>query len=202
MKNVRQTKGFTLIEIMIVVVVIGILASIVAPIVTRAFTGNTNALAFKTVAESMNKSYTMLITEAGTGIATTGSALLGNASNTVLDILVNGDNPTGLVASGYATAYKRSGIKPMIGTITVVTAPTVGVAGAYEISDHTLTYSVAADGTASVSFDDVVTGEIETLFEKYSAGTFDGTVANTSGPIQWTAPSAAGTHTLTIESQI
>lgn len=196
----RNHRGFTLVELLIVITTLGILVAVTAPAVTRSFMGNSQALSYETTFQKLNTSWLVLLLSTDTGYSTANTPLLANSANSVLDILVLGNNPAGVVASGYLTEFEKSGIR-RASYIRTDTAPAVGTPGTYSFDGHAITYSVDSTGIATMTFANVQTSEVERLHEKHSGTTFTPGTANVTGPVQWTAVSG-GTHTLTLQTMM
>ena len=198
----KRQQGLSLLEMIIVIVLIGILATVVFRLFNQGVISGAKQLAYKSIADNITRSYSLIVMDTGVPDSSTSNPLLANTSNTMLDVIANGDNPTGLVATAYTSSFSQSGVKPLNGQISVNTAPTVGTPGVYSYNGHTITLTVSSAGIADVTFNGVPISDIQAIYEKMNPGaTFSSTSAQTTGPVQWSTPSG-GVANLTLEKQI
>lgn len=200
--TMMKQKGLSLIEMIIVIILVGILATIVFRLFNQGVISGAKQLAYKSIADNITRSYSLIVMDTGVPDSSSSNPLLANTSNTMLDVIVNGDNPTGMVATSYSSAYSQSGVKPLNGQVSVNTAPTLGTPGVYSYNGHTITLSVTSAGVADVTFAGVPVSDIQAIYLKMNPGaTFNSGTAQTTGPIQWTT-ATNGVADLTIEKQI
>lgn len=200
-RNFNNQRGFSLAELMIVLVVGGIMIAMFSSTIGLTATTGARAKSLQTAASNIASSWSTIVTQTGISPASASSAILANSSNTVLDIVMMGDNPSGLVKAAYTTAFKNSGVKPLSDIATVVTAPAVGTAGSYKVNDYTVTM-VSTGNKVQISFALVPTNIVQQVYESKMPAAFNASSAVSSGAIQYTAAATDGTHTLTIEQNI
>lgn len=193
----RRCRGFTMIELMAVVVVIGILLSILAPRVMTGGTASARATSLWSFATSGTSIWTGITLKLGVPRTVAGNPMV-RSGNTALDLLVNGDSPSGLVTASYSAGYAAMGVTPLRNSARVTTAPTLGVAGAYTLEGYAFTLQDGPAGSYQYVFQAVPTEVVQSLFEGHGTGTFNAATPVTSGPVQYTA-AANAIHTVTLE---
>lgn len=192
----KKAKGFTLVETLIVIILIGVLASIVIPLVNNFISSKANAQEMMSVSQNVVRNISLMAQTMRAPTTVTGNPLTASGNN-LLDVVVMGDKVTGLVSATYANRYATSGIRSLSDAVIVRTPPTAGTPGVYVIGDSTMSLSNVGNSQIGVVLANVPTDLIETIFEKREGGTFNGTAARTTGVVRWTAP-ASGYHTLTL----
>lgn len=190
-------KGFTLIELMIVIIIIGLLASVVAP----KFMGSTDKAKTTTkwiAAEQISQcisAYTLNL-----GLSSNDPTNIPNfleSGNTMLDVVMGGDVAVIAAADARfnAESLKCEGLKKVLKT---VSAPTAGTPGNYTIDGNRVTVSNGSATEIDVNLDGVSTTEVQAMAFSYGNATaFDSSSAGSAGSIRWSAL-AGTTHTLTI----
>ena len=200
----RNQSGFTLLEILVVMIAIGILVAVVTPtILSGGVSTKSKAQLLNRAATELTNNLAVATNLAGLTVASSGS--LAASGNNVLDILMVGDTPAGVVATTYTNAFAGSGLRPLAEMGKVVSQPTVGTAGSYTIGD----YAVSATSTNCAAksqcwqFAGVPTEVLESLWLDLSTGSFDASTAVTAStaPVKYTA-AANGTHTVTLQKRI
>lgn len=195
----KKQNGFTLIELIIVVAVLGVIAAIVVPYANNVIERRSTARSIQAFSDNAQKSVRALLVSSGTSANVTTSPMI-VAPNNFLDILVAGED---YVAAQYQRSYRDAGVATLDRSITVATAPTVGTAGAYTIRDYPVTISSPSIGVMNVVVSDVPTDVVERLkSDREGDTTFDPAVADTTGAIQYSVADANGNHTLTVQTTI
>ncbi len=194
----RSMKGFSLIELLIVIIVLGIIAAVIYPLVNNQIGSKANAQEMMSVSQNAVRNIALMSQTMRAPTTVTGNPLTA-AGNTLLDVVVMGDKITGVVSATYATRYASSGVRPLADSVVVRTPPTAGTPGVYLVGDSQM--SLVNIGTTGrqigVVLTNVPTALVESIFDKREGGIFNGAAARTTGVVHWTAP-ASGNHTLTL----
>lgn len=196
--QIRQA-GFTLIETMVVVILIGVLAALVATQVGSAVSTGARSKTLYVSAQKIASAWSMIVMQTGVSSNPDGSPLLANASNKILDAIMMGDNPPGLVASAYSSAFSRVGVKPLGDIAELKTLPTTGTAGEYKIVGYPVTFASGGVGFVKIIYAGTPQELAKEVYETYTGNAFDpATVPPATSKVQYSAPAADGSMTLTI----
>ena len=104
MKNAKKRSGFTLLELLIVVVIIGILASFAVPQFNKAMKKARSAEAVQTVGAYLNAEWVYRQENGGGSFTTTNANLLVNEPSTKFTYTITtGNNKATVTAAGNAT---------------------------------------------------------------------------------------------------
>lgn len=189
----RLQRGFTLIELMIVVAVLGVLMIIFGSKIANAFVGSTRATSIAQQAEQIGKNIGMVANSCGTGTDVTNSGqLLSTASAAnMLELTVTGS--TSLLKTAMVSCYNATGVKPMSDITKTGT-------GTFAYESMAVTITGGGNVPLQVAYANVPTELAEQIFNKYnvSNATFAAATANsTDNHIRYTAASS-GVHTVTV----
>jgi len=149
-------RGFTLIELMVVMAIIGILIAVLAPIVKDALSPS-KATGYISAADQINKTWTLITRSCGLSAAVSGSKLPANGK-TVSDVLFGG---VANVATQFQACFGTSQAK----TLTEIAIPT-STAGVYTVQGSVLSLSGGGSaGPLGVTYaavsDDIVLATVQ-----------------------------------------
>jgi len=190
----RNQKGFTLVEVLITIILIGVIAAIVYPLINNFVSSKANAQEMMSVAQNIVRSVSMMNQTMRAPTAITSNPLTASGNN-LLDAVIMGDKVTGIISTTYAPRYATSGIRPMSDAVTITNQPTAGSAGTYTVGDSVISL-VAIPGSTrqlGVQFTNVPTELVQEIFLSREGGTFNGATARTTGVVRYSAVSG-GTH--------
>lgn len=196
----KKAKGFTIIELLLVITVIGILGALLAPYFTNYVQRGATARGIVTFSDSATKAVRNVVVSSGTTANVSTSPLI-TAPNTFMDILIGGGD---YVAAAYERAYRQAGITTLDRSVTTTTAPVAGTtAGVYQIGDYPVTVTSGTTGQMDVVVSDVPSDIVEAIKDDREGNeTFDAATADTTGVLQYTVADANGNHTVTVRSSI
>jgi hypothetical protein len=118
---------------------------------------------------------------------------------TMMDVLMVGRSA---VATTYQTQYDRANMRPLEGEFKVLSRPSGSTPGTYALMSYPVSFVTTGcdTGKVCVLFQDVPSSTVQELAAKYGINNFSAATALTSGPIRYTAASASGFHSVTIEN--
>jgi prepilin-type N-terminal cleavage/methylation domain-containing protein len=190
--NARKSRGFTLVEILITLILLGVVAAIVYPLINNLVSSKANAQNMMSVAQNAVRSVSMMNQVMRAPTAVTSNPLTA-AGNTLLDAVIMGDKVTGLISATYSARYATAGIRPMSDAVTIATQPAAGSPGVYQVGDSNITLTTISARQMGVQFTNVPTELVQEIFTTREGGTFNGGVARTTGVVRYSA-AASGTH--------
>lgn len=198
MRGIRaaKNKGFTLIEVLITLILLGVVAAIVYPMINNLVSSKANAQNMMSVAQNVVRSVSMFSQTMRSPTTLTSNPLV-SSGNTLLDAVIMGDKVTGLITSTYASRYANSGIRPLADAVTIVQQPTAGSAGTYQVVDSTITLVSISSRQLGVQFTNVPTDLVQAIFESREGGTFS-SAARTSGVVRYAAVASGYHPTMTL----
>jgi hypothetical protein len=142
-KNLTKQAGISLAETMIVTVILGALTGL-----SYSQFGSSSALVqVRTTLDASQKiaaNWSYLTQVLGVSVAIgagESQSIIITGKNTALDLVVMGDEPTGILKSVYGAAYLTSGLRPLADLLQVARLPTVAVPGVYAINGFPITLS-------------------------------------------------------------
>jgi prepilin-type N-terminal cleavage/methylation domain-containing protein len=196
MRSLKKTaqKGFTVIELIIVVILLGVLIVIVAGQFTQGTTDSSRAFALYESAKKLGSNWSLLNQSCGTstqligtGPSATGAVVA--TTSTALKVLFEGG--TSQVKPEYAACYTQSNIKPL---------SAIGqrdATGAWKVQGFAVEMAGGGNGTLQVIYRNVPDAVIQPLVTRYGSGQPSLAASDTSDPnIQYSAGS--GVRDLTI----
>lgn len=188
----RNQKGFTLVEVLITIILIGVIAAIVYPLINNFVSSKANAQEMMSVAQNIVRSASMMNQTMRAPTTVTSNPLTA-AGNNLLDAVIMGDKVTGIISATYAPRYATSGIRPMSDAVTITKQPTAGSAGTYQVGDSVISLTNISSRQMGVQFTNVPTELVQEIFLSREGGTFNAGTGRTTGVVRYTAASG-GTH--------
>lgn len=188
----RNQKGFTLVEVLITIILIGVIAAIVYPLINNFVSSKANAQEMMSVAQNIVRSASMMNQTMRAPTTVTSNPLTASGNN-LLDAVIMGDKVTGIISTTYAQRYATSGIRPMSDAVTISNQPTAGSAGTYQVGDSVISLINISTRQMGVQFTNVPTELVQEIFMSREGGTFNGATARNSGVVRYAAVSG-GTH--------
>jgi MSHA pilin protein MshA len=186
-QSIKQ-KGMTLIELIIVVVILGILAVVIAAQFTSGTTNSAKAAAIYEGAQKMGTNWTLINQFCGKSTTISGNPIPA-AGKTALDVLLHGDTT---VNATYATCYGQSNVK----SLNMIAQ---GADGAETIEGFGVTLSGGGASMLNVSYATVPDEIVLKLVQKYGSGvTALAASDNSNNAIQYGTSNGDGTRTLTV----
>jgi len=187
-KNFKRgvQRGFTLIELVVVVAVIGVLIAIVAPNITGSRDG-ANAQLMVRSANSIAQNWQMIHQQCGTN-----SAVVGNPVGNIQDIIFAG---TGINAA-YQACYNQARVLPL-------TEISVSTGAGFRIANYPVTLSGGGSQPLSVAYADVPETLVLSIVQRYDSSVETLPAgATTTGAYAISGPQAGNTRTVTIIKRI
>lgn len=181
-------KGFTLIELVVVVAVLGILIAIVAPGITGSRDGANSQLLVRS-ANSIAQNWQMIAQQCGTPTQVSGSPI-----GTLTDVIFTGATA---VNATYQSCYTQTRVLPL----TEVSLSQGG--GVYTIAGYPVTVTGGGTSPLLVTFANVPDTLVLSVAQRFNSGiTVLPATADTTGPaFQYGAPSG-GARSLTFVKNI
>ncbi len=178
-------RGFTLIELVVVVAVIGVLIAIVAPNITGSRDG-ANAQLMVRSANSIAQNWQMINQQCGTN-----SAVTGNPIGDIENIIFGG---TGINAT-YQPCYTQSRVLPL-------TEVSLGSASNYTIANYPVTLAGGGTAPLTVTYANVPDTLVLSIVQRYD-NTVDtlNAAGATTGAYSYSTPSG-GARSITIIKRI
>lgn len=190
LKQRRNQKGFTLIELMIVVVILGILLLMVA----NPFKGTAdpaNAKAMRSFAKATASAIGIMHAQLGTGTNALSNPIT-KSGLTMMDVIIIGEDA---VNASYIAKYRGLNARPLDTDITVVSRPSGSTPGSYAVVNFPVSFqaSCASVGKICLQYDLVPSDTLQQLAQDFGIQ-FDATQAISTGPLRYTAADGDGKH--------
>ena len=195
----KRNQGFTLIETLIVVVILGVIAAVTAPTISNALERRAAVRQIESVSDTLTQNARQLIIATGAPASVTATPLI-RAGNDFLDILAAGED---FIAAGFEQGYQDAGIMPIDRLLTTTTAAVQDTStGVYEVSGYVVTINSPNPGELATVVAGVPSEIVERLVNDREGGGFDAGTADTAGAIQYDVAAADGTHNLTMLTRL
>lgn len=193
--NMKKSQGFTMLELLVVLAILGVIAAIVLP-TAYSGTSSANSQLKMRVAETFKTCVVNAHARLGWG-----SNILTNpnyeSGNDALDVCIGGDVA---VIAAQDNNFERVDVSGLSDMVQIKNPPTAGGKGEYYVGSSRVTLSSSQPtGQLSLEFANSADEEVCDLKAKYEgfSGTCDNSTADTTGVIQHTA-SSGGLVTLKI----
>lgn len=196
LKSPSKQRGFTLLETLVVVVLLGILIAVAWPTINRLLTGQASATTVLGVSQNITKAVSMTTQIMRVPFVVTGNPMTASG-NTLLDAVVIGDKVPGVISAAYLSAYQVSGMRPLGDSLDVVIPPSAGSPGTYKLQGMGLTMTKVSAREIGFVLTNMTTDLLQQIWSEKTESAFDPNSAVNTGPVRYTAASN-GTHTATL----
>lgn len=190
-RALHSQRGFTLMEMLIVVILIGVIASIAVPLVTSSVTVKGTATTINAVADKIAKSVslaqqTLRVPVSSLNSTQPTSSVFGGQM--ILDVIIKGESL--ITDATKKRDYLRSGMRPL--------ADAVEIRGAtqneyYIEGFRILRLENCATQKVCVVMENITTDVLEAMYTDRVGGAFAAATAVSTGPVQYTAETG-GVH--------
>jgi prepilin-type N-terminal cleavage/methylation domain-containing protein len=184
-------RGFTLLELVIVVAVIGVLIAIVAPNVTGSKDGANAALLTKTAQDAANN-WMLIAQSCGTTTDAAASPVMASGKKPEDVIFGGADN----VADAYKACYSQSKVLAM----TDVGHPDSG--GGWKVASYAVTIAGGGTQPIKVNYADVPDALVLLMAQKYNPALSELAASDTTSHVVQYSTDNAGTRNVTVLRQV
>ena len=184
-------RGFTLIEMIIVVVVIGILISVFLPLIKDAVSPS-KSVALLRAAEQIHQTFQLISRQCGTSTTVTSTPLAPNPK-TISDVIFGG---SANVAAAYTSCYAQSQAK----ALTEIGQPS-STAGVYNVQGYAVSLAGGGPNPVAVSFASVENEIVFSMARKYTPSLTALATSDALSPVIQYGSETSGARTVTVIKQ-
>jgi len=180
-------RGFTLLELVIVVAIIGVLIALVAPNVTGSKDGANAQLLTKT-AQDIANNWMLIAQSCGTTTDAAASPVMATGK-TVADVIFGG---VANVAAAYTTCYNQSKVLPMVD----VGQPVSG--GGWKVAGYTTTITGGGTQSLQIKYSGVPDALVLLMAQKYNPSLSALAASDTTSPVVQYSTATNGVRDVTV----